>query len=65
MWGLEMEVQKRLRLHKANNAAEFYRMSKEVKDELGDRAVTVTMYGGKFNATLGKDLRTMQRIWSG
>src|SRR5277367_3852383 len=65
VWGLEIEVQKWLRLQEAKNAQEFHRKWNEVRDELGERALTVTTYGGNFYPHIQKDLEAMQGIWNG
>ena len=64
-WGLEIEVQKRLQVNKVKNVKEFYQKWNEVRDDLGEYAVTVTTYGGNFYRNVGKDLEGMQAIWDG
>jgi hypothetical protein len=65
VWGLDIEIQNRLRLDKVKNAKQFYRKWSEVRDEEGKSAVTVTTYGGQFYSNVPKDLQGMQAIWDG
>ena len=65
VWGLDIEVQKRLQLHQARNAREFHQKWNEVRGELGERALAVTTYGGNFYPHIQKDLEAMQEIWTG
>ena len=65
VWGLDIEIQNRLRLDKVKNAKQFYRKWSEVKNEEGEYAVTVTTYGGQFYPNVPKDLQGMQAIWDG
>jgi hypothetical protein len=64
-WGLDVEVQEQLGLHRIESGSEFYDSWEKVRNRLGKESVRVTTYGRHCTLNVPSTLDGMEEIWNG
>ena len=64
-FGLDVKLQKRLKLGVIETVQEFYQTWSQLRDINGENSLRVKAYGCQFNLSVPQSLEEMKKIWNG